>query len=289
MQSCHLVELAALVTAHGPVLLAGDGRLSNAALEQYWAGSKCRLDRWSRSLRQFRTATPHSEREATASWERLRSVLEEILTGEILTRVWCSVLAGYDQQRGTCDAEPVGRSVFLGHLEARHRTLALLVASQGITTEAAVAVNRVRHRAERWTDLLLAHLPDCPIDHYAFDPARVQEFAADLAAQRGRPASRQAWALTVAALRTAFRKGLADSPNSDLNAAIAEGILACFPPEMFDGQGLVRSLWLSRLINGTRDAQGMVEELLRPEPRPGHPPLDGVTRLPSDFRRRFAR
>lgn len=289
MQARDLVELAALVASHGPVLLAGGGRVSNAALEKYWASSKCRLDRWSRALRQFHAATPASARESDAAWQQLRGVLEEILTGEMLTRVWCALLSGYDLQHGTHDAEPVARSVFLGHLEARHRTLAVLVACQGVTTEAAVDMNRLRHRAERWTDLLLAQLDGCPIGQFAFDPARAQEFADDRAAQRGEPTARRAWALTITALRAAFRQGLAPSPNSDLNARIAEGVLACFPPEMFDGRGLVRSLWMSRLINGALDAQGMVEQLLRPEAAGGRAALAAGTRLPSDFRRRFAR
>lgn len=288
MQARDLVELAALVATHGPALLAGRGRISNAALEKYWASSKCRLDRWSRALRQFHASTPASEREAAAAWDELRGVLEEILTGEILTRVWCALLAGYDRRNGTRDAEPIARSVFLGHLEARHRTLALLVACQGVTTEAAVSMNRLRHRAERWTDLLLAQLDDCPTNQFAFDPARTEEFAADLAAQRGQSTARRAWALTMAALRAAFLQGLAPSPNSDLNSRIAEGVLACFPAEIFDGRGLVRSLWMTRLVNGALDAQGMVEELLRPEPAAGRAGLEAGTRLPRDFRR-FAR
>ncbi len=48
-----------------------------------------------------------------------------------------------------------------------------------------------------------------------------------------------------------------------MNARIAAGVLACFPAEMFDGRGLVRSLWLVRLVNYSADAQGLVEELLR--------------------------
>lgn len=88
MQSCELVELAALATAHGPVLLASGGRLSSSALEQYWASSKCRLDRWSRALRQFLSATHRPDPDAAVAWTSLRGELEEILTGEILTRVW---------------------------------------------------------------------------------------------------------------------------------------------------------------------------------------------------------
>ncbi len=290
MQSCELVELAALATAHGPVLLASGGRLSSSALEQYWASSKCRLDRWSRALRQFLSATHRPDPDAAVAWTSLRGELEEILTGEILTRVWSAVLTNYDRVHGVCEAEPIARSVLLGHLEARHRTLALLVSGQGIATEAAVAMNRLRHRTERWTDLLLAHLmTDCRVSDFAFDVDRVNEFAADLESRRGQPIARHAWALTVTALRSAFRDSLVPSPNADLNARIAGGVLACFPPEMFDGRGLVRSLWLVRLTNNTNDAQGLVEELLRPDTTAGRKAIEADSRRPNDSHGRFAR
>jgi hypothetical protein len=289
MQSCELVELAGLAAAHGPVLLASGGRLSGAALEQYWASSKCRLDRWSRALRQFYTAAQSPQPTEASPWDTVRAELEEIITGEILTRIWSAVLANLDRLHGTREAEPIARSVLLGHLEARHRTLALLVSGQGIATEDAVAMNRLRHRAERWTDLLLAYLtPQCQVHDFAFDVERVEQFAEDLEARRGLPAGRHAQALTMAALKSAFRD-LAESPNADLNSRIATSVLASFPPEMFDGQGMVRSLWLVRLVNNTSDAQGLVEELLRPAPPAGRSAVEADSRRPSGFQGRFAR
>ena len=79
----------------------------------------------------------------------------------------------------------------------------------------------------------------------------------------------------LSSLRAAFRQGLtAESPNGDLNARIAAAILSCFPPELFDSTGQFRSLWLLRLANATADAQGMIAELLSPEPA-SLPPGDG--------------
>ena len=290
MQNRELVELAAVATAHGPALLASRGSISTAALEQYWASSKCRLDRWSRALRHF-TSAQRSAQETAAEWANLRGVLEEVLTGEVLMRVWSAVLTSYDREQGTRDAEPVARSVLLGHLEARHRTLALLVSGHGIGTEAAVAMNRLRHRVERWTDLLLGHLiGDYDVSEFAFDPERARDFAEDIGRQRGLPTARHAWALTVTALRGAFRAGLVESPNADLNARIAASVLACFPSEVFDGHGLVRSTWLVRLTNGANDAQGLIEDLLRTDDgAAGRAAIEAAARWPSDFRGRFAR
>ncbi|HEY8368605.1 MAG TPA: hypothetical protein VIM86_04745, partial [Thermodesulfobacteriota bacterium] len=55
------------------------------------------------------------------------------------------------------------------------------------------------------------------------------------------------------------------SPNADLNERIAAGILACFPPELFDSTGLFHSLWMVRLRYATEEAEGMLEELIRTE------------------------
>ena len=111
------------------------------------------------SIRQFHGAAEAPQAIASLTWAAVRGELEEIITGEILTRLWSAVLTNHDRLHNTCEAEPIARSVLLGHLEARHRTLALLVSGLGIATEDAVAMNRLRHRAERWTDLRI-----CPDD-----------------------------------------------------------------------------------------------------------------------------
>ena len=191
-------------------------------------------------------------------------MLEEILTGEILTRVWAAVLCAYDRAHGAELAEPIARSVLIGHLEARHRVLTLLVQGPGIDADEAVKLNYLRRRSERWTDLLVGYLsPLLDTGEFAIDSRRARDFAQDLKYQGNFPGGRHAWPLVLASLRSAFRQGLGPlSPNADLNARIAASILSCFPPELFDSTGLFRSLWLLRLANVTNDAQGMIRELL---------------------------
>jgi hypothetical protein len=259
MHARELVELAAIVSAHGPVLIRSGEPIPAGSIEQYWTTSKVRLDRWARRLRSF---VDHSNvaRNDCGPWPEVRSVLEEILTSEMLTRVWTAVLCAHDRRRGADDAEPVARSVLIGHMEARHRVLTLLVRQSAIDTEDAIKLNRLRCRAERWTDLLVGHLAGLDnVAEFAFDPQRAKEFAEDLRQRTGR----QVWPLMVASLRTAFRPGLgSESPNADLNARIAASILACFPADLFDSTGLPRSLWLMRLTNVAEDTQGMIDELL---------------------------
>jgi len=283
MTGFELIELAGLATTHAPVLLESGGVISGTALEQYWSASKCRQDRWSRALRQFQRSSG-AGREQADPWPALRGVLEEIILSELLTRVWTTILTSYDRRLGARDAEPVARSVLMGHLEARHRTLALLVAAHGVPTEEAVRLNRLRHRVERWTDLLLAHLrPHCDVGDFTFDPARSDDFADGLLRVRGTVAAKGAWALTLASLYGAFRDASPESPNHDLNARIAQSVLASFPAEMFDGCGLTRSLWLTRLTNVTSDAVGMIDTLLKPDIPTGRASIEASSRFPRDF------
>ena len=91
MHARELVELAAICSAHGAVLIRGTQRLSSSGVQQYWTESKCRLDRWFHSLRTFtHEAVAAGSDGGRGQWPFIRSVLEEIITGEMLTRVWAS-------------------------------------------------------------------------------------------------------------------------------------------------------------------------------------------------------
>ncbi|OHB67519.1 MAG: hypothetical protein A2V70_15530, partial [Planctomycetes bacterium RBG_13_63_9] len=197
-------------------------------------------------------------------WPDARGVLEEVLTGEVLTRVWSAVLCAYDRRRGTNEAGAVARSVMVGHLEARHRVLTLLSRTPAIDAEAAVKLNYLRRRTERWTDLLLGHLAGLhEISEFAIDPARAKDFARGLQHQGSLRGGRHAWAFVLASLRASFQRGLsAVSPNADLNAKIASSVLSCLQPELFDSVGLLHSLWMLRLLDVADDAQGMLQDLL---------------------------
>ena len=53
MHARELVELSAIVSAHGPVLVRGVERISASGMEEYWTASKIRMDRWGFCLREF--------------------------------------------------------------------------------------------------------------------------------------------------------------------------------------------------------------------------------------------
>jgi len=234
-------------------------------VQQYWAASKCRLDRWTRNLKSFAAdATLVDATAARVNWPYVRGVMEEILTGEVLARVWTCILRLCDQNHKRHEMEAVGRSILIGHLEARHRVLLLLVRGPGVDAEGAVKLNALRRRAERWTDLLVGYLSQLgDVSEFAFDPERARDFRDDLCYQANQPGARQAWPLLQASLRSAFHGGLAIiSPNEDINAQIASAILSCFPGDLFDSTGKFRSLWMDRMMNVTSDVEGMIDSLI---------------------------
>jgi hypothetical protein len=264
MHARELVELASILSAQGPVLV-NTPQLSTHGVQQYWTASKCRFDRWARNLKSF--AADASQLDVSAErtqWPYVRSVLEEILSGEVLTRVWTAVLCLYDRRHGGKELESLARSIMIGHLEARHRVLMLLVRGPGVDAEGAVKLNHLRRRTERWTDLLVGHLVRYgDVAEFAIDSNRAIEFSKDLDFQADQQGGRQAWPLLQASLRAAFQQGLAGvSPNEDLNAQIASAILSCFPADLFDSTGLFRSLWMHRMSNVTSDVQGMIDTLV---------------------------
>ena len=264
MHARDLVELAALVAIHSPILVEGSGRVPPGASEEYWAASKCRLDRWTRLLRQLAAAIGEPQLPATLSWPRVQPVLEEIITSELLTRIWAATACAHDSLRGDDDLSPAARNIFAGHLDVRRRLLSLLTDGRPIDLPSAVRLNHLRRRVERWTDMLLAHLDGwCATGEFAFEPQRARDFAADLDRSAARSQRQLSAKLILASIRASFAEGLADrSPNTDLHQRIGAAILSAFREEITDSMGLVKSLWLERISQTASDTEGMIEELL---------------------------
>lgn len=252
MYAADLVELAAIVADHAPGLIEAGRRLPDEPLVEYWSASKCRLQRWANSLKQLSTAgsaersadrTPEVNRPITADppvETALKGVLEEILTSEALTRVWAATATAHDRRRAAGDVEPIVRSVYAGHLEARNRTLVLLARGPGVSPHDAVTLNRLRRQAERWTDLLLGRLLlHVDVAEFTFDADLAREFARDFRGQQSWQRGGQAWSLALSSLRASFRQETKTTTgNEAFNEQIASAVLACFGRELFDSAGL---------------------------------------------------
>lgn len=273
MHSRELVELAAVVAVNGQALVR-KGSISNESIEQYWSASKARLDHWSQSLREYLQlqigASPliSAEGPLVLAWREVRPVVEEILVGEVLTRVWTSLACLYFHSRSR-GLESVVRSVYIGHLEARNRALNVLVYGRGFSTREAVELNALRRRCERWCDLLLGYLvdpnasqPTRLIAEFAIEPERVCEFARDLL-DDGESLAPLPGELLQSSLRAAFDTMRHDeAANAVQNRAISDSIRTCFPGQRLDFCGPAPTGWLDRIASVTADAELMIEELL---------------------------
>lgn len=264
MHASELVELAAAVSAQGATLIHGWHQPPVAAVEQYWRSSKSRQDRWSRTIRYFTRRAPQAgSKWRNAQWPIIRAVFEEILSGEILTRVFAAVMSGGDRSGKPNSVEPIARSVLIGHLEARHRVLTILLRGPGIDVRQAALLDNLRRKCERWSDMLLGYLAaDAEIDGFAVDPRRAHDYAADLCRRNVLENGANTWLLVKASLKTSFGRGMCDlSVNGDLNQKIAQAVTACFPSEQFDSIGRLQSLWMARLHVAADNAQYLLDEL----------------------------
>jgi hypothetical protein len=277
MEARELVELAALVAAHGPAILALDESPAVTHVEQYWVASRCRLNRWCHTLRKYqREVETIGPAWAADQWHTILPTLEEVLTSEILTRVWGAVVSAADRRHNRKDSDLVVRSVLIGHSEARHRVLTTILHAPS-EINATHPINRLRQRCERWTDVLVGYLLAVEdVGEFAFSLERAKDFADSLEHHRRQGHGRQSWNLTLGSLRAAFRTSIAERTASpDLNAHIAQSVAGSLPPNLFDGTGLARSIWLARMDSVASDIQGFVADLLSPhaphEASPLHP------------------
>jgi hypothetical protein len=264
MHTHDVVDLAAFISAQGPAFLSGAQHPPETSLAQYWTLSKCRLDRWNRSLRQLQTSGRAFAQGANADNHGLQSLCEEIIVSEMVTRVWSSLLTAFDYLSGGGEAQPVASNVLSGHLEASNRVLNIIAYNRHHAKGPEADLNRLRRLTERWTDMLLGSLgTQIRADDFAHVPARAEEFSHDFDRSRQPGLRKQAWGLVAASLRETFEPHLnATAPNADLNTRIGGSILACFPAEVFDSTGMYHGLWDLRVTTMASDAQQLVEQLL---------------------------
>lgn len=266
MHAAQLADLAAILALHGPTLLFGREMISEESLQAYWIASRSRFDRWNERLAEYRSCEAKGDSaELRQWWTRHHALLEEILLSEPLTRVYAALGATLDGGRETKETSPITHSVFMTHLEARNRVLQLMIYGRGATLDVAVNLNRLRSAIERWCDGLLGYFPlDCQREweRYAIDPSRARAFAVDARQLPNGVVRDTAGWLTAAAMRdTLLRRSDPAAASPKGNRAVADAVLTCLRPDMFDSVGTLKSLWLHRLQAGAEQADRVLDEL----------------------------
>lgn len=260
-----LVELAALTAHHGNTLLSANAMLSRSGIESYWLASRNRLDAWSIEMKRLETIcfddSQFCLKSDDTTWHAIESLNEEIMASEILTRVWATLGCAVDKRTNTNEAEPFVRSVFNGHVDARHRMMRLAFEKMDLPAVRARKTDRVRRLAEKWTDILLGFVDaSCDTSEFAFETERVTDFASSVG---GHAHPDLAQSLIMVSLKSAFENGFANNcPNASLNRQISASVLSCFSPDVFDSVGVFKSLWQTRMANVAKDTQGMLDALI---------------------------
>jgi hypothetical protein len=257
-----LVELAGVISTHCREFAFAGDPVPRRGVAEFYAAAQCRQQPWIKSLAAtWRALVRLGEVRRQAHWDGVAPVVEEVLAAEVLTRVWAAAAAARDAVRGESELEPVARNVLAAHFEARNAALRLILYGEGFSVPQAQRLNRLRHKAERWTDFLLAPcLEFTPLTDLAFDAERTAEFFAEgLGAGGGHEL---AASLAAASRRAAFTALLASrSPGARLHRRVAAGLLRCLPAALLDDCGLPHALWMVRLGNKAADAEELIEQL----------------------------
>ncbi|MGQ9506153.1 MAG: hypothetical protein ACUVQG_14930 [Thermogutta sp.] len=256
-----LIELVAFVVDHAAELWEEtDFQIPENALQGYWISARGRFDGWASMLKQL-TFHPSHQQKAFPFRNQLAGLLEEILTNDILTRVWTAVLALYDRQRQADWGAPVGQSIFLSQLEFRVRSLSILNDGKMLPGCDMQKLHQLCERNDRWSDLLLARLSEFgDLSLFAVDVERWREFSHDFNTLRSPEQREQTWQLMKTSLAAAYSGPLFRYQMESIRTTIMAGhILSCFPPKTIESVESLSFYRESLLLSRCCQAEELLE------------------------------
>jgi len=199
-------------------------------------------------------------------WPAVKMVVEEILLSEILTRIWAAMMSNREKYHEAEEMEAVARNVYANQVEARNRALRLIVTAHQCDLESPADINGLRVHLERWTDLLLAQLPNSEVAvRFAFDVRRMTDFTEEqnsLTKEELRQNSRgysRIFSDDLLNLTSRF------AANPSLNREIAVGVIACLEADRFEFSGLPDATYGIWIEKQGADTQSLVDQLVRLE------------------------
>lgn len=181
---------------------------------------------------------PADPRQPVADDERPHTLLAEVLVAEMPVRIAAAIVSAHDRQRPLRHAEPIVRHV-LELLLANKRNLLHQALNGAQPLGALFRLDRLRRRCERWTDCLLARLPDhAAVDEQAIDRRRVGEHRLQMRGTSRGPACE---ALVRAGMGRAFAQELAAPERGELLQDFRAALEALVPEKSRDGGSSRRS------------------------------------------------
>lgn len=284
-----LAETAAFASARSTILLEGRRQIPETWLQEYWKCSRGRLVEWLRSLDALASEASVCERADQAGvWSRAEPTIAEIFVSEILTRVWAAVLTANDRNHQTCRAEPIARNTMKGHIEARNRAMTLMLSDIAVPVESLAKMDRLRRKAERWSDLLIGHLVvSYQLDELAFESDRSVEFGESQLKEILKATDEPVWEFVLTGIRLAFSTTESNPATTGVwNRGIVQSVLCSFPSDSFSESGLFKSIRRVRLENRD-DGSSVLDDAIVASSIPDNAPA-GRLRF-AELKQRFGR
>ncbi len=151
--------------------------------------------------------------------------------------------------------------------------------SYGSDSHEAAALNRLRDRCERWSDILLARFAvRGDVEDLAHDPLRLRDYIEEWSATMTDEAKQTRAALLLGSFTAAFPARPPLTANADLNGRIAQSILAIFPPELF-----------GKFVSPAQGSAAATEQYPICRTARQHAPPSSTTKKPSRTPRRLRR
>jgi hypothetical protein len=271
MHSSQLAELGSWVAINSGNLVYGEQEQPMLVATTYWTSSKIRLQRWVTSLKMFENDF-ENPRKGHDPWPALEIVVQEILISEMLTRIWSATVLTPDWYHQQHEMHGLAHSIHVSHIEAKNRAIRILLTGQAANEEAFDRINGLRRRIERWTDLFLGQLPmGDKAAMFGFDRNRVVDFNREQRESSGPEFLTRQKVLAASFSTDLLRDQIPYAANPDLNREIASGVLACFPPDRFDSNGLPKSARLIWMEKSQQETQMLVDHLSEFEDLADHP------------------
>jgi hypothetical protein len=228
-------ELAAKLALESPKLVRRAWLITDASLAEYWDASRERQSCWWKTMADWRRGL-NSTQEAIDNWPAITPMLDELLVSELLTRIWSGIAAVYDHRWRESVYLPVARNTLVSQVDVRNRVWSVLLNDLQLPDDTLQALVMQRRRIERWSDLLLAHVPEPGIvAAWAVNAERMDDFRVDLKHERRVLVGSVASNLIIGSLQLATRPEARTTPkpqtaNAALNARITESLASALKP-----------------------------------------------------------
>lgn len=232
----HLVEFIGSLSRHAEQLAHHGQDFPSSALELFRSASRQQSQAAIKRLRELDrhlSDMGHEEELAEELWEQAYDDCHEILTAEMLGRVWGAILEASHHVSGQLTTKCIARHVLLQHLEVRHHLLSFMNRWCERAYLQIAEIDGLRRKMERWTDILLGSLlQDYPLQDYAFDSERAADFTFAGMVAKSPQKGETSWArqMVLSGLKRAFKEPYPEPAFlQEYYDEIVRGIVRCIP------------------------------------------------------------